>query len=131
MGINSTEVSYGLGQLGSVFSDTTSTAMKPPAGKVFVAIHCLENTTFASADGLIADNSTDIEFAGTTFVRDEADGNTDADAAHDEATPTASLGSGGTVVDVSNNIPAGTIIYGRYTQVKTNGNVMIIAYIGE
>tara|TARA_R100001015_G_C4610718_1_gene166094 strand:- start:1105 stop:1494 length:390 start_codon:yes stop_codon:yes gene_type:complete len=129
MGINSTEVSYGLGQLGSVFSDTTTTAMKPPAGKVFVAIHCLENTNFASSGGLVADNDSNLEWAGSVFARD-ADGTANDDA-HDEAAPTATLGSGGTEIDASNNIPAGTIIYGRYTQVKTSSNVMIIAYIGE
>ena len=37
MGINSTEVAYGFGQLGSVFNDTAS-AITPPTGKVFVAI---------------------------------------------------------------------------------------------
>ena len=129
MGINSTEVSYGFGQLGSIFSDTTTTAMVPPTGKVFVAIHFLEETTLATSGGLVADNSTDIEFAGTVFARD-ADG-TEDDAAHDEPTATADLGQGGTVIDVSNTIPAGTIIYGRYTQVKASSNKMIIAYIGN
>ena len=128
MGINSTEVSYGFGQLGSIFSDTTTTAMVPPTGKVFVAIHFLEETTLATSGGLVADNSTDIEFAGTVFDRD-ADGGTDA--AHDKTTATADLGQGGTVIDVSNTIPAGTIIYGRYTQVKASSNKMIIAYIGK
>ena len=129
MGINSTEVSYGFGQLGSIFSDTTTTAMVPPTGKVFVAIHFLEATTLAASGGLVADNSTDVEFAGTIFARD-ADGTVN-DAAHDETTATADLGQGGTVIDASNTIPAGTIIYGRYTQVKASADKMIIAYIGQ
>ena len=129
MGINSTEVSYNFGQLGSIFSDTTTTAMVPPTGKVFVAIHFLEDTALAASGGLVADNSTDVEFAGTVFARD-ADG-TENDAAHDEAAATVDLGQGGTIIDASNTIPKGTIIYGRYTQVKANANKMIIAYIGQ
>ena len=54
MGINSTEVSYGFGQLGSIFSDTTTTAMIPPTGKVFVAVHFLEETNLAATGGLVA-----------------------------------------------------------------------------
>jgi hypothetical protein len=123
MGINSTEVSYGFGQLGSIFSDTTTTPMTPPTGKVFVAIHFLEATTLATNGGLVAQNdvSNGIEYAGTTT------------AAHDAALSPdlGESGTGGTVIDVSNSIPAGTIIYGRYTQVKASANKMIIAYIGN
>ena len=129
MGINSTEVSYGFGQLGSIFSDTTTTAMIPPTGKVFVAVHFLEETNLAASGGLVAANTTDIEFAGTVFARD-ADGVAN-DAAHDETTATADLGQGGTIIDNNNAIPAGTIIYGRYTQVKAATDKMIIAYIGQ
>ena len=45
MGINSTEVSYGFGQMGSIFSDGTG-ALTPPSGKVFVAITFLADTAF-------------------------------------------------------------------------------------
>jgi hypothetical protein len=41
MGINSTSVSYGFGQLGSMYTSSTSVPMVPPVGKVFVAIQCL------------------------------------------------------------------------------------------
>ena len=123
MGINSTEVSYGFGQLGSVFSDNTTTAMVAPTGKVFVAIHFLEDTTLATSGGLVAQNDTDagIEYAST------------GTAAHDTvfSPDLGQSGSGGTIIDVSNTIPAGTIIYGRYTQVKASSNKMIIAYIGN
>ena len=123
MGINSTEVSYGFGQLGSVFSDTTTTPMVAPTGKVFVAIHFLEDTTLASTGGLVAQNDTNagIEYAGT------------GTAAHDTvfSPDLGESGSGGTIIDVSNTIPAGTIIYGRYTQVKASSDKMIIAYIGN
>ena len=123
MGINSTEVSYGFGQLGSVFSDTTTTAMTPPTGKVFVAIHFLEETTLTTSGGLVAQNNVlnGIEYAGTDVAAHDSSFNPDL----------GESGTGGTVIDVNNVIPAGTIIYGRYTQVKTETNKMIIAYIGK
>ena len=123
MGINSTEVSYGFGQMGSMFSDTTTTPMVPPAGKVFVAIHFLEATTLATSGGLVAQNNiaNGIEYAGTDTAAHDAVLSPDLNES----------GTGGTVIDVSNTIPAGTIIYGRYTQVKAGSNKMIIAYIGN
>ncbi len=127
MGINSTEVSYGFGQLGSVFNDGTA-AIKPPTGKVFVAITMLAETTFDTSAGLVADNSRDLEYVGTVFARD-ADGTAD-DAAHDEAAPTSSLGQGGVVVDVNNTFPKGITIYGRWTEIDLASGT-IIAYIGE
>ncbi len=122
MGINSTEVSYGFGQLGNVFTDDcTTNVLTPPVGKVFVAIHFLEATTLATVGGLLSesDAANGIEYAGTNV------------AAHDASPATGVSGSGGTVIDVSNSIPAGTIIYGRYTQVKTATAKMVIAYIGN
>ena len=127
MGISSTEVSCGFGQLGSVFNDGTA-AIKPPTGKVFVAITMLAETTFDTSAGLVADNNRDLEYVGTVFARD-ADGTAD-DAAHDEAAPTSSLGQGGVVVDVNNTFPKGITIYGRWTEIDLASGT-IIAYIGE
>ena len=132
MGINSTEVSYGFGQLGSAFNDGTA-AMAPPTGKVFVAITMLADTTFDTSAGLVADNDSNngLEYIGTVFARD-ADG-TANDAAHDESSSTATLGSGGVVVDVSNTFPKGVTIYGRWTNIEIgNGKTgALIAYIGD
>jgi hypothetical protein len=129
MGINSTEVSYGFGQLGSVFNDGTA-AMAPPTGKVFVAITMLADTTFDTSAGLVADNESDngLEYIGTVFARD-ADG-TSNDAAHDESSSTTTLGSGGVVVDVSNTFPKGLTIYGRWTSINPASG-SFIAYIGN
>tara|TARA_B100000963_G_C22103870_1_gene441840 strand:- start:122 stop:490 length:369 start_codon:yes stop_codon:yes gene_type:complete len=122
MGINSTEVSYGFGQLGSVFNDTAN-AIVAPTGKVFVAIHFLEDTTLEATGGLRAqqDPSNGIEFFETES------------AAHDALlTPDlGESGSGGVQVDNNNTFPAGTIIYGRYTEVHPTTAVRIIAYIGN
>ena len=106
-----------------MFSDTTTVPMVPPVGKVFVAIHFLEATTLATSGGLVAQNNiaSGVEYAGTDT------------AAHDAVlSPNLNeSGTGGTVIDASNTIPAGTIIYGRYTRVKTSADKMIIAYIGN
>jgi hypothetical protein len=120
MGINSTEVSYGFGQLGSVFCDTTA-AVTPPTGKVFVAITMLTDCTFDSSGGLKADNKS---AAGLEYMGTEA-------AAHDLSvgSETTSSGGGGAQVDVSNIFPAGMTIYGRWTEVEANSG-SFIAYIG-
>ena len=123
MGINSTEVSYGFGQMGSVFNDGTD-AIAPPTGKVFVAITMVTDTTFDTGSaGLVADNDTanGLEYIGT------------ATAAHDitaGSASTATSGSGGVVVDSSNTFAAGITIYGRWTSINpASGH--IIAYIGD
>ena len=129
MGQNSTEVAYGFGQMGSAFNDGTA-AMAPPTGKVFVAITMLADTTFDTSAGLVADNDSGngLEYIGTAFARDADDAVNDA--AHDESSPTATLGSGGTAVSVSDTFPTGTTIYGRWTSINPDSG-MIIAYIGD
>ena len=125
MGINSTEVNYSFGQNGTIFNDTAN-PMKAPEGKVFVAIHFLEETTLEASGGLKAEQDAEngIEFfetqsAAHNIAHDDADG------------PTTVSGAGGVQLDQNNTIPAGTIIYGRYTEVHATGAKMIIGYIGE
>ena len=129
MGINSTEVAYQFGQLGSALNDGTA-AMAPPTGKVFVAITMLTDVTFDTSAGLVADNDSGngLEYIGTVFARD-ADG-TANDAAHDESSSTATLGSGGVVVDVNNTFPKGLTIFGRWTSINPASGTFI-AYIGD
>ena len=126
MGINSTEVSYHFGQLGSVFTDTANAPITPPTGKVFVAITFLADTQLellaTNAGGLTADTSDpNAEYIGTDV------------AAHDAGTATAITGTGGKIVDNSNTFPKGVTIYGRFTSVEIgNGKVgALIAYIGN
>ncbi len=120
MGINSTEVSYGFGQLGSVFCDTTA-AVTPPTGKAFVAITMLTDCTFDSSGGLVADNNAT---AGLEYMGTET-------AAHNLSvgSETTSSGGGGAQIDVSNIFPAGMTIYGRWTEIEANSG-SFIAYIG-
>ena len=113
MGLNSTEVAYGFGQLGSGFTDEGS-ALTPPTGKVIVAITFLEETTLA---GLVADTS---------------QGN---DAAYFSHT-TAVAGNGGNAAetDSGTKFPKGVTIYGRWTSVTLSGASAeggIICYFGS
>ena len=129
MGINSTEVSYGFGQMGSIFNDSAD-PMFPPTGKVFVAVQFLEETTLEANGGLVAeqDSTNGLEFISTL------DASGVAQTAHDIAhsgSPTAVSGAGGLVVDNSNTIPAGTIIYGRFTRIEATAAKMIIGYLGD
>ena len=64
MAINNQQTSYQFGQMGSVFNDD-GTLIQPPTGKVFVAIQFLEDTVLEAADGLVAANDVNTEFAGT------------------------------------------------------------------
>ena len=129
MGINSTEVSYGFGQMGSAFNDGAA-LMKPPTGKVFIAITMLADTTFEAHGGLVAQQ--DSAGAGLEYISTEdADGN--AQTAHDasDGSETTSTGSGGLVVDGSNTFPKGVTIYGRWTEIHPASGGPIIAYIGD
>ena len=122
MGINSTEVSYGFGQMGSILITGTSNAVTiiggddtnaTPAGntnrttKVFVAITFLEDTVFDNA-GLTSDNN-------TIFINDTvASTGIDAD--------------GGAVTD-GVTFPKGLTIYGRWTSILLDSG-KCIAYVG-
>ena len=131
MGINSTEVAYGFGQLGSMFCDTADTPIAPPTGKVFIAITFLADTqleiTSGTGEGLTADTTNTatlgLEYVGTAI------------AAHNltAGSETAISGSGGAIIDNSNTFPEGITIYGRWTNIEIgNGKTgALIAYIGE
>ena len=122
MGINSTEVSYGFGQMGSILITGTSNAVTiiggddtnaTPAGntnrttKDFVAITFLEDTVFDNA-GLTSDDNT--IFINYTV----ASTGIDAD--------------GGAVTD-GVTFPKGLTIYGRWTSILLDSG-KCIAYVG-
>tara|TARA_R110002074_G_C12499768_1_gene662457 strand:+ start:101 stop:436 length:336 start_codon:yes stop_codon:yes gene_type:complete len=97
-----------LGQFGSTFLDNNSTNVKPPTGKVFVAITMLADCTFDTTDGLVSED-------GTVWA----------------STATSSIGSGtgGETVTVSYTFPKGVTIFGRYTEIDLATGTCI-AYIG-
>ena len=107
----------GFGQAGSVFIDVGTNPSSPPTGYVFIAMTFLDDTTFDSSGGLIAEDS-------ANFVNTEASAHDNADGSE-----TVSEGSGGLQIDVSNIFPAGITIYGRWSEIDI-ANGMLIAYIG-
>tara|TARA_R100000322_G_scaffold12507_1_gene7580 strand:- start:193 stop:573 length:381 start_codon:yes stop_codon:yes gene_type:complete len=126
MGINSQEVAYGFGQMGSVFTDTADAPITPPTGKVFVAITFLADTQLeilgTNAGGLTGDTSDpNAEYIGTDV------------AAHDAGSATTVTGTGGKIIDNSNTFPKGVTIYGRFTSVEIGAGKTgaLIAYIGN
>ena len=126
MGINSQEVAYGFGQMGSVFTDTANAPITPPSDKVFVAITFLADTQLeilsTNAGGLTGDTSDpNAEYIGTDV------------AAHDAGTATTVTGTGGKIIDNSNTFPKGVTIYGRFTSVEIGAGKTgaLIAYIGN
>jgi hypothetical protein len=122
MGINSTQVAYAFGQMGSMFLDGTAAA-SPPTGQVFIAITFLADTTFDSSGGLIADTTNTAN--GLEYIGTEA-------AAHNlnDGSETSVSGSVGLQVDVNNVFPKGLTIYGRWTEIDLAAGV-VIAYIGQ
>ena len=123
MGINSTEVAYGFGQMGSVFNNTVS-AITPPTNKVFVAVTFLTDTTLHTTAGLTAANDTT---AGLEYFGDTT-------AAHNATVgsgETTSTGGGGKATVTATVFPKGVTIYGRWTKITTVTSGTYIAYIGD
>ena len=119
MGINSTEVVYGFGQMGSLYCATAGSTVKPPEGKVFVAITCVAACTF---DVLTDERKGTVECIGgstPTVAHAQTIGNATAD-----------VGELGEVI-TGVAIPAGVTFYGRWTSASTSGATGFIAYIGE
>ena len=111
MGVNSTEVSYQFGQMGSVLitgtSEVTSNGVAGKESAVFCAITFLENTTFANTNGLVAEDN-------TLYVNSDA-GQTGI--------------SSNTDVTDGEEFPKGVTIYGRFTKIKLASG-LAIAYLG-
>jgi|TARA_Y100000816_G_scaffold254755_1_gene207139 hypothetical protein len=117
MGINSTEVSYQFGQLGSAYTTASSDAIVPPTNKVFVAITMLADTVFDSSNGLVSTEPT--KYINTETAANDLAGGSE----------TTDQGSGGKVVD-SVSFPLGVTIYGRWNEIDVlSGSV--VAYIGD
>lgn len=106
MGINSTEVSYGFGQMGSGFVDDTG-AFTPPTGKVIVAVQFISDSTITT---LTAVNDGDEAYFGT-------------------GTQIANNGANSEAIDSGNTFPAGVTVFGRYSAL-TLATGSAIAYFG-
>ena len=112
MGINSTEVSYNFGQMGSILITGTSNATSSNllAGMdnaVFVAITFLTDTEF-DGSGLVAEDP--LMYPSSGYVSASIDAN------------------GGSTTD-THIFPKGLTIYGRWTEILLDSG-KVIAYVG-
>jgi hypothetical protein len=96
-----------LGQTKSMWLDQIASAITPPTGTVFIAIQCIQDVRFDAA-GLVAEDP--LTCVGTN-------------------TAESYTGGVGDPVTASTLIPAGTILYGRWTSIKIDSGV-VMAYCG-
>ena len=111
MGINSTEVAYGFGQLGSGHLQAGSSSLTPPTGQVIVAITFLDEIALSA---LVPEQVADVDtYFGTGG--------------------TANTASNSVVIDTSTKFPKGITIYGRWRSVTMNAasDHGLICYFGE
>ena len=130
MGVNSTEVSYGFGQMGSGHIKVAVTDLMPPKGSVIVAITMLDDVAFAVLTADTHLNGANVANqqggdgiayfgTGTQILANGIDAdNTDA---------IQSLAVATSVV-----FPKGLTIYGRWTSVSLNADSDhgVICYYG-
>jgi hypothetical protein len=120
MGINSTEVAYGFGQLGSThMHNDNGEDLTPPDDMVIIAITMLDDTVF---DKLTADTNNSVVYSGT-----------ESNNAYFGIT-NGNTGGNGEVVDTGITFPKGLTIFGRWTVVSLNAAQTsggIIAYFGK
>jgi len=130
MGINSQEVAYGFGQMGSGHIKAT-TALYPPAGRVIVAITMLEDVQFLATTGLVADDS--YIAGGSASVDDGV--SFIGSGAQFLANGMDDDGDAVTSAIIANTVtfPKGLTIYGRWTrfQLKEAYTHGVIIYYGE
>jgi|TARA_R100000479_G_C6321774_1_gene178044 hypothetical protein len=133
MGINSQNVAYGFGQMGSGHIKAAASDLIPPHGRVIVAITMLDAVKF---DQLVADDS----FASSLVDQTDPDTRGDGVAFFGTATQTRANGldqsdSSVESVVVANDVefPKGLTIYGRWTRVSLQADSThgIICYYGE
>lgn len=133
MGINSQEVAYGFGQMGSGHLKAVATDFFAPKGKVIVAITMLEDMLF---DKLLADTS---HSTGSATV----DNGPDDTAYFGTGTQVAANGGDGlaggfnqalsVAVAATVSFPKGLTVYGRWTNISLQGSDYthgIIVYYG-
>ena len=109
--MNSQNVAYGLGQLGSVFLHADNCRFLPPNGMVIVSIVVIEQCKFTH---MIPDNQSNAKHVGTTVVT-----NSTGDGGTMYADGQSVGGSLATNLDniAGVQVPAGVTINGRWSQV--------------
>jgi hypothetical protein len=118
MGINSQEVSFGFGQMGSAYLADTS-KLATPTGKIIVAITILTDITkFAE---LVPDTSGYLD--GSTGANIQG-----ATAYIGTTTPVAANGTNADAINTATTWKAGITIYGRWTSVDLGAGAVIVYY---
>ena len=130
MGVNSTGVAYGFGQMGSGHIKASATDLMPPAGSVIVAITMLDDVSFevltadthlngANVAAKQGGDGTAYIGTGTQILANGIDA--------DDTDTVESVAIASTVV-----FPKGLTIYGRWTSVSLNADSDhgVICYYG-
>ena len=132
MGQISQDIAYHFGQMGSGHIKGSASDIKPPHGRVIIAIQCLEAVAFnklvpdtSGASSLVDTAGSEgdgVAFIGTTGGDTRANGLDASDSTAES-------------VNVANTVifPAGITIMGRWTNVKLQANYThgVILYYGE
>lgn len=117
--MNSQNVAYNQGQLGSVYISSQDKRFIPPSGMVIISITNVIGTTVL--DELIPANTSNAKFIGTTVVANgTGDGGTLYDA--DEAIGGAATGA----LDAFPTnlvLPIGLTIYGRFSSLRLKDSI--------
>ena len=120
MGINSTEVAYNFGQMGSAVVNTTG-AFEPPTGMVVIAMTFLGDISFSA---LVADTS-GFDGAGVAGNVGYFSHTTAVAAVH---------GSGSDETAADTVFPTGLTVYGRWTSLTlgtADSDGGVICYFGK
>ena len=120
MGINSQQVAFGFGQMGSAYLADTD-AYAPPTGKVVVAITILDSATKFAA--LTPDTSGYKD--GTTGAA-----GTGVNAYIGTTTVVAAHGTNADAIGTSTTFQAGITLYGRWTAVDL-GAGSVVLYLAD
>jgi len=126
--MNSQNVAYGLGQLGSVFISTGNRRFEPPSGMVITSILSISDDGALFTE-MIPDNQANAKHVGSTVVTNETgDGGTFY---------AAGQALGGTVSGNLDNIsdvkiPQGATLHGRWSSVmlKASDGGSAVLYFG-
>ena len=130
MGVNSTGVAYGFGQMGSGHIKASATDLMPPAGSVIVAITMLADVSFAVLTADTHLNGSNVAAKqggdGTAYIGTGTQILANGIDADDTDT-VESVAIASTVV-----FPKGLTIYGRWTSVSLNADSDhgVICYYG-
>ena len=125
--MNSQNVAYNQGQLGSVYLSSQDKRFIPPSGMVITSITCV--IVDSKLDELIPVNDANAKFIGTTVVANgTGDGGTLYDV--DEAIGGDATGALDNISEVA--LPAGLTIYGRWSSCRIKDGITsgFIVYFG-